>query len=153
MWQKPEQYGIVDFKIPIPAALLDRLEQQYVPRDHPVFELTPPIFHERASAFYEAIGSPVITRDTFWRSYRQLLQCFVDAGQVTNPDEPLENVLIGHFGRIDRVDKEEVALLEGMKELRQGGNVVGDQHDVGYDSDPEYAALTSDSDSDESVHN
>lgn len=143
------------YQIPVPAVLLDRLEQQYVPRDHSVFELTPPIFHERASAFYEAIGSPVITRDTFWRSYRQLLQCFVDVGQVINPDEPLENVLIGNFGRIDRFYKEEVALLEGMKELRQGGNVVGDQHDVEYDtgSDPEYAAFTSDSDSDESVHN
>lgn len=131
--------------------LLDRLEMQYVPADHPVFELTPPIFHEHASAFYEAMGSPPITFDTFWQSYWQLLQCFYDAGQVTNPDEPLANILVGHFGAVDLVDKEKVALLPGMKELRLGGKVVGDQHDVGNESNPEYGEFTSNSESEESA--
>lgn len=131
--------------------LLDRLEGQYVPHDHPVFELTPSVFHERASTFYEAMGSPVITIDTFWHSYRQLLQCFSDVGHVTEPDQPLVNVLDGHFGTVDLVNKENVALLPGMKELRHGGKVVGNQQDVGNESDPEYASFTSDSESEGSV--
>jgi len=95
------------------------------------------------------MGSPAITYDTFWDSYRWLLHSFVDAGHVTNPDEPLANVLVGHFGAIEMVDTEEVELLPGMKELRLGGKVVGEH--VGNESDPEYAEFTTDSESGESA--
>ena len=124
--------------------LLNHLKDQYVPCDYTIFELTPPIFHEHASTFYEEMGSPAITIDTFWHSYCQLLQCFFD---VTNPDQPLASVLAGHFGTIDLVNEENVALLPGMKELRHGGKVIEDDKDVGNKSDPKYAVFTSDSES------
>ena len=168
MRQKPGKYDIVDFKvcfivtcslkffhenflwqILIPMELLDHLEDQYIPCNHPVFELMPPIFHECASTFYDEMGSPVITIDTFWHSYRQLLQCFFNAGHITNPDQQLANVLAGHFGTINSVNEENVALLPGMKELHHSGKVVGDQEDVGNESDPEYAEFTSDHKSEE----
>ena len=84
MWQKPGKYDIVNFEVCfivtcslkflceillwqllVPMELLDHLEDQYIPCNHPVFELTPPIFHEHASTFYNVMGSPVITIDTF----------------------------------------------------------------------------------------
>lgn len=105
---------------------LDCLEERYVPHDHPVFELTPPIFHEHASNFYEEMGSPAITIDTLWHLYCQLLQCFFHADHIMNPDQPLQNALAGHFKAINLVNEENVALLPGMKELCQGGKVVGD---------------------------
>ena len=61
----------------------------------------------------------------------------------------MASVLVGHFGTIDLVNEENVALLPGMKELRHGGKVIGDEEDVGNESDPEYAAFTSDSESEE----
>lgn len=128
---------------------LDCLEERYVPHDHPVFELTPPIFHEHASNFYEEMGSPAITIDTLWHLYCQLLQCFFHADHIMNPDQPLQNALAGHFKAINLVNEENVALLPGMKELCQGGKVVGDQADVGNKNDPEYAEFTSDFKSEE----
>ena len=64
-----------------------------------------------------------------------------------NPDQPWADVLARHFGTIYSVNEENVALLPGMKELRHGGKVVGNQEDVGNESVPEYGDFTSDSDS------
>jgi hypothetical protein len=65
--------------------------------------------------------SPAITIDTFWHSYCQLLHCFINAGHVTNADQPLANVLDGYFGSVDLVNKEDVALLPGMRNYAMVG--------------------------------
>ena len=70
---------------------------------------------------------------------------------LTDPDQLLVNALDGHFGTIDLVNKENVVLLPGMKELHHGEKVVGNQEDVSNESDPEYASFTSDSESEESM--
>ena len=53
-----------------------------------------------------------------------------------------------HFESIPRVIDEEVALLPGMKELRQGGNVVGDALVEEYDDNISCASFTDSSDDD-----
>lgn len=75
------------------------------------------------------------------------MQCFFDAGHITNPDQPLASVLAGHFRTIDLVNEENVAVLPGMKELCHGGKVIEDDKNVGNKSDPKYAVFTSDSES------
>ncbi|KAM6490138.1 hypothetical protein JOM56_014457 [Amanita muscaria] len=51
IWHKPDKFGARNFKvnilpmaIPVPIGLIDRLEQQYPPPSHPVFELVPEAF-------------------------------------------------------------------------------------------------------------
>ncbi|KAF8218486.1 hypothetical protein L208DRAFT_1350965, partial [Tricholoma matsutake] len=67
-------FGAMDFKIPVPSELLDEVEALYAPQDHPVFELVPHTFHERADNLYAAIGQPAITVETFWDIYLDLLK-------------------------------------------------------------------------------
>ena len=58
------------------------MEAQYSPPDHPVFQLVPPLFLMRAEAFYEDAGQPIISSDTFWDVYRDILTRFRQIGQA-----------------------------------------------------------------------
>jgi hypothetical protein len=88
------------------------------------------------------MGCPSVTFDTFWNVYSKLVQCFHD----TNGPEPLMPVISSHFQTLPHLTDEKVALLEGMKELRQGGIVVGQLPDIDGGSDVEYASFTSSED-------
>ena len=71
-----------------PFCVLDEVEALYASPDHPVFELVPQTFHERADLLYLAIGQLEITRDTFWDMYLELLK------QLWNgQDEELANII------------------------------------------------------------
>jgi hypothetical protein len=124
-------------KLPVPAELLNELEVQFAPPDHEVFQLTPPAFDQHASLFYNSLGRPQVSYDSFWDIYRQILHLFqVNEGQPEDmPTVSLANTLAeeldSHFDTIARISNEGVSLLPGMEELRQGGPVVGDTGDVG----------------------
>jgi len=105
--------------------MIDGLEAEFAPRNHEVFQLTPPEFHTRASDFYNSLSRPPITFDTFWPIYHQLLECFTKADS-----EALLPVIDAYFGTIKRVDEEEIQLLPGQEELRVGGKVIGGEGDV-----------------------
>lgn len=122
--------------------LIDRLEAEFSPPDHPVFQLTPPLFHERASTFYSSIGSPVITFRTFWDTYRQLLYCFRQHLE-TDHDEAMASLISSQRARTQEVEQDLIPLIEGLKELRQGDQVVGPSNYGGDGSD--YASFTDDS--------
>ena len=122
--------------------LIDRLEAEFSPPDHPVFQLTPPLFHERASTFYSSIGSPVITFRTFWDTYRQLLYCFCQHLE-TDHDEAMASLISSQRARTQEVEQDLIPLIEGLKELRQGDQVVGPSNHGGDGSD--YASFTDDS--------
>jgi hypothetical protein len=111
------------FQIPVPLDLIDRFEAEFAPPDHEVFQLTPPEFHMRASGFYDTLGQPPITRDTFWLVYNQVLDCFKIV------DDELLPVVEGLFDTVRRVEEDGVELLPGQKELRMGGKVVGGDGD------------------------
>ncbi|KAL0945784.1 hypothetical protein HGRIS_012072 [Hohenbuehelia grisea] len=119
----PELYGTTDFKIPIPMDVVDRLEGEYAPNDHPVFELTPPEFDRSAEAHYTAIGSPQLDRDTFWLIYCELKARFLTGGLA----EPVQEVIAAHVETMRRVNEDDaVVLLPNLHNLRQGDNVIGD---------------------------
>lgn len=107
--------------------LVDRLEAEFAPPDHPVFQLTPPLFHERAAAFYASIGSPVVTYQTFWNTYRQLLNCFLQGSESHGhgEDSEMDLLISSQRAQMEEVEQELIPLIEGMKELRQGDQVVG----------------------------
>lgn len=121
---------------------MDSLEQEYAPPDHPVFQLTPPLFHTRASAIYAQIGSPTVTRETFWDIYLKVLACFKDAlTEQTESSSGLDNIVATHLGDIENIEDElPIPLLEGMKELRHGAPVPTDQENE--DNEEMYASFT-----------
>lgn len=134
-------------KVPVPAELIDQLEMQFAPPGHEVFQLTPSAFHDHASFFYNSLGQPRITYDSFWDIYRRILHLFpANQGQREDSDD-LMAALDLHFETMARVSNEEVLLLPGMAELRQAGRVVGDIEIAGPSNIP-VAEFTDESESD-----
>jgi hypothetical protein len=88
----------------------------------------------------------VITFQTFWDAYRRLLHCF---HQVLETDDEEMASLISSQRAQKEVEQDLIPLIEGMKELRQGDQVIGPQAgpsvqvDDGDGSD--YALFTDDS--------
>jgi hypothetical protein len=105
--------------------LLDEMEQLYAPPDHPVFQLVPLAFREHAETFYLRLGRPVVNFASFWRIYSQLLHEFKQH-RTNEPGSGLEEVLTNHKEYSQRIEGgDDVPLLQGLKELRNGGNVIG----------------------------
>ena len=135
----------VSHKIPISPSLIDDLEKIYAPPDHPVFELVPPAFESRAVVFYANMGNPVITHDTFWATYQQLLQHFLaDCPQ----DQRIQHVLASHEGHCRSVAEEDPGvILPGLKKLRNAADAVGPAAGMINDEslvfvEPEYAEFS-----------
>ena len=126
--QKTYRYGVMSLLI------LDCLEREYCPSDHPVFQLTPPAFHSKAEKHYSDMHSPAVTISTFWDIYKELLRCFQESSA-----NPLTDTLSGLFEAMQQINRDEVPLLPDMAELRMGGKVVGD---IANESDNEYASFT-----------
>ncbi|KAH7905061.1 hypothetical protein BJ138DRAFT_1018219 [Hygrophoropsis aurantiaca] len=119
---KPHQFDSLDFKIPVPAELLDEVEEKYAPSDHPVFDLVPPLFDQRANELYQAIGAPLVSSDNFWGVYQQLLSQF---RSTTTGCDPQMETLLRSSSEPDEDDPNEIAILPDLKDLRLGANVVG----------------------------
>ena len=127
------------------------MEALYAPRNHPVFELVPPLFHERVSELYMAIGQPEVTINSFWDIYRDLLERLRNGH-----DEQLSTVLDSHKETLSR-DQEDMPLLPGMDPFRLGqplqpgrrGQYIGGLDDTALEGalsnfGVEYAEFTSD---------
>ena len=123
----------------------------YAPPDHPVFELVPPLFHERVSQLYTAIGQPEVTITSFWDIYRNLLEQLHD-----RRDEQLSTVLDSYKEPLSR-DLEDMPLLPGMDAFCLGqllqpgrrGQYIGGLDDISLGSallkfGIEFAEFTSD---------
>ncbi|KAI0711283.1 hypothetical protein C8Q76DRAFT_622842 [Earliella scabrosa] len=94
--QHPHEYGVEDFKVGVPTALLDTVEAEWAPPNHPIFELVPPIFQQRISDIFTQIGSPVITQDSFWQVYLLIKEHFALYRQQNPQDTELTQVLATH---------------------------------------------------------
>jgi hypothetical protein len=98
------------------------MEAKYAPPDHDVFQLTPPPFDSRATKFYEEMGRPPVSSNSFWNVFQELLALFQDA----ELSEDLTEVLSDLENRTEQIAKEKVDVLPGLKPLRLGATVVGD---------------------------
>ncbi|KAJ7576517.1 hypothetical protein C8J56DRAFT_800127, partial [Mycena floridula] len=76
IYEEPEAYECLDFKITVNPAHIQTVKEQLAPADHPVFELVPPSFHQYCFQFYQACGSPTITRENVWDVYLIILNGF-----------------------------------------------------------------------------
>ncbi|KAI9070331.1 hypothetical protein FKP32DRAFT_1663038 [Trametes sanguinea] len=109
---KPGRYNTLDFKVGVPEDLFNRMTERWAPPDHAVFQLVPPVFNQLISETYARIGSPVVTSDTVWQVYQQLLASIRNMPQVPDMHEELATR--------SAAEAEEVALLAGLRDLRHG---------------------------------
>ncbi|KAJ7599462.1 hypothetical protein C8J56DRAFT_849581 [Mycena floridula] len=114
---KPECYNVLSFKVNVNHEILDAAEQKWVYSGNPVFQLTPPSFHTHIQAFYEEIGSPIITNDTLWNIYHQL------RAKLQNEQVDQNLTMQWAVGYEDGFE-EVVDLMEGQQELRLGEQQV-----------------------------
>ncbi|KAJ6558992.1 hypothetical protein B0H10DRAFT_1846232, partial [Mycena sp. CBHHK59/15] len=78
MYESPEVYGVLDFKIAVDPASVAHVRNLYAPPEHEVFQLVPPDFASVAAEFYSQLGQPAITRTDVWDIYMALLTKFED---------------------------------------------------------------------------
>ena len=98
------------------------MEAKYAPPDHDVFQLTPPPFDFRANKYYEEMGRPPVSSNSFWNVYQQLLALFQGAEKSDNLTEVLSEL----ENHTEQIAKEKVDVLPGLKPLRLGATVVGE---------------------------
>ena len=97
----------------------------YAPPDHPVFVLVPPLFHDRATTLYASMGEPVLSSDTFWNVYRQLLHAFDERRE----SDELMSILSIHANEMAQFDHEadKMELIPDLKPFRNGRKILGSQ--------------------------
>ncbi|KAJ6495112.1 hypothetical protein C8R45DRAFT_824067, partial [Mycena sanguinolenta] len=76
IFEFPDEYGILDFKVQLKPGSVEHIRQLYAPRNHKVFQWVPPDFHDLAVQFHTQIGSPAINRDNVWGLYSAILNRF-----------------------------------------------------------------------------
>ncbi|KAF9495951.1 hypothetical protein BDN71DRAFT_1482434 [Pleurotus eryngii] len=74
MEEFPELYGALNFKVKVQAEVLAEARALYAPPDHLVFTLVPLSFENIIHQGYRGMGSPTITRDNVWETYRALVR-------------------------------------------------------------------------------
>jgi hypothetical protein len=105
--------------------MLDQMEAQFAPPDHEVFQLTPPEFDHWANIYYERMGKPVITRDSFWNVHCDLLNHFRQGPDV---EADLHIPLSSYMETTHRIEEEEIPLLADQQPLRR----VAEMHGEGF---------------------
>jgi hypothetical protein len=127
-------------QIMISTDMFDGMQQEWAPLDDPVFQLTPTSFHNQANDHYTALGCPAISRGTFWDVYKLLLARF--------RQDPVDVIIEEEFNLANLGANQDMDLLPGLREMRIGGEVVGDGVVLQEDYDHE-AVFTSDSEDEE----
>jgi hypothetical protein len=102
----------------ISTDMFNGMQQEWVPLDDPVFQLTPTSFHNQASDHYISLGQPAISRGTFWDVYKLLLACFQQG--------PVDATIKEEFNLANLRANQDMHLLPGLRELQIGEDVVGD---------------------------
>lgn len=107
--------------------VIDDVEAEWAPPDHPIFDLVPEVFRERIDGYLQELGNPVVNAETFWIVYVSILARFVslDDGQVLDPT--IQNAVSQHVISEQGVIAEPVAIIPGLRQLRQGDRLVGNQ--------------------------
>ncbi|KAK7019500.1 hypothetical protein R3P38DRAFT_2973640 [Favolaschia claudopus] len=113
---KPEFYNLHDFKVSVPTEIFDKMEAEFAPPDHEVFQLVPPEFDHWANIYYAEMGQPEVTHDTFWNVYCQLLSYF---NRVPDIEAELHIPLSSLNETTERIDDEHINILADQQPLRR----------------------------------
>ncbi|KAK6987744.1 hypothetical protein R3P38DRAFT_2805351 [Favolaschia claudopus] len=127
MFEHPEDYGVLDFKIKVRKENIDRVREIWAPRDHEVFQLVPPSFAVIIARMYEEINKPEITRQNCWDVYLALLAKFHALDAVQGIPENVDEC----WGRALTLAREDCAsdieLMPNLQPLANDDDAIGDQ--------------------------
>ncbi|KAF8996698.1 hypothetical protein BDQ17DRAFT_1249445 [Cyathus striatus] len=73
IFENPNEYGVLDFKIPVKIEAIQEARTLFSPPTDPVFELVPNTFSNLTQNIYLRHGSPIITRNNVWDVYLFIL--------------------------------------------------------------------------------
>lgn len=98
-----------------PAAI-EHVRALYAPADDPVFDLVPASFDHYANALYKSMGSPILTRESLWQVYRELLYRFQNLDAAIAFTQEWQDACVG----VDDLVDPAYDLLSGLRELHNG---------------------------------
>ena len=98
--------------------MFDNLQKEWAPLDDVVFQLTPPAFHEQATAHYRSLGEPPVSGGSFWDVYGALLSCFRET--------PIDPTLEPAFGLANLGADDEMELVARLRDLRTIDDIIGE---------------------------
>ncbi|KAJ7030326.1 hypothetical protein C8F04DRAFT_1367784 [Mycena alexandri] len=125
MYEAPEDFGVLDFKIKVDPAAIAYVRNLHAPPDHEVFELVPKDFAKLVTEFYAQIGNPLITRTNVWDIYMVLLARFEHLDNLHRIPAQLDEQW-GYSLTMARDDYEDdLALIPNLTPLHNGSEVVG----------------------------
>ncbi|KAG1735512.1 hypothetical protein EDB19DRAFT_1638381, partial [Suillus lakei] len=106
IYDSPEDFNALDFKVTIDHDGVDRVRELYINSSHPMFDIVPPTLRNFIQHCYDEMGCPEVTRTNVWTVYRNLLSVLQLADNV--PPTLLPN----------EADEDSVLpLLEGCSDL------------------------------------
>ncbi|KAG1811302.1 hypothetical protein EV424DRAFT_1542583 [Suillus variegatus] len=73
IYDSPEDFNALDFKITIDHDGVNRIRELYIKSAHPMFDIVPPTLRNFIQQCYGRMGSPEVTRSTVWTVYRDIL--------------------------------------------------------------------------------
>lgn len=125
---------VAHLQVIVSSDVFDELQHEWAPLDDPVFQVTPTSFHNQATDHYASLGCPAISPGTFWDTYKTLLACF--------RQNPVDLTFDEEFNLANLAVHDDVDLLQGLRQLQIGDEVVGDG--VVLQEDYDAAEFTSD---------
>ncbi|CAK5276735.1 unnamed protein product [Mycena citricolor] len=139
MFEFPEDYAILDFKIKADPVGIQKVRDMYAPPDHEIFQLVPLDFEVLISQIYRDIGEPPVNRKSCWEVYRRLLSEFNKLNELHVMHQSAHWTRALEMASNEYPDKIEV--LPNLKELRGGEDVVGPgAYMGGVNQDPQHYA-------------
>ncbi|KAK6984136.1 hypothetical protein R3P38DRAFT_3333007 [Favolaschia claudopus] len=117
MYESPEDYGVLDFKIQVDPTAVAHVRNLYAPPDHDVFQLVLEGFALLATDSYAQINSPPITRSNVWNVYLEILLRFQHLDNLHRIPQILDECW-GYALTMARDDHEDdIALLPNLPPL------------------------------------
>ncbi|KAJ7432412.1 hypothetical protein B0H11DRAFT_1760479, partial [Mycena galericulata] len=125
MAEHPGDYGVLDLKIKVEQEAVDSVRALYAPKDHEVFQLVPPDFQAIITEMYVQLGEPIVTRESCWDVYLQLLGQFRNLDSVHNIPQNLDEQW-GYTMTMARDEfAKEIELIPNLQPLRKGDDIIG----------------------------
>ncbi|KZO89549.1 hypothetical protein CALVIDRAFT_569823 [Calocera viscosa TUFC12733] len=78
LMEQPDEYGpFCDYKITVPAEMINQVATLFAPPEHEVFQLVPERFEKQAKTLFDELGHPAVDRESFWAIYLMMLEGFM----------------------------------------------------------------------------
>ncbi|EIN12498.1 hypothetical protein PUNSTDRAFT_61541 [Punctularia strigosozonata HHB-11173 SS5] len=152
IFERPHRFDAVDFHINVPHNILDQAQDQWAPRDHPVFQLVHPHFDEFIRPIYESLNLPATDVTNFWTIYLALIA----AALAAEENQRVVQLLDAQMKVAEGGEDQGIPLLQGLSPVVMGENGIpmgftlqNDGHGYQEDDEDLYVIFSDEEDEDE----